>query len=188
MFSGRRRSGGSFIRIGAAALTFAGAALGPVVASAQDVKAHEAKAQAVTVKEVTLQKVPAKDLKPGDVIVKEVTLQEAPAKEAKLQPFSTEVVKVKKAHRESGMASFYRHEGKTASGMKAQGAMTAAHRRLPFGSKVRVKDMKTGKEVVVVITDRGPFTKGRVIDLSHHAALALGITGRGVAKVELVSD
>ena len=60
--------------------------------------------------------------------------------------------------------------------------------KLPFGSKVRVRDVKTGREVSVVITDRGPFTKGRIIDLSHRAAQKLGITGRGIAMVELVAE
>jgi len=89
-------------------------------------------------------------------------------------------------HREVGLASFYRADGQTASGMKV-GGMTAAHRKLPFGSRVTVKDMATGKQVVVTITDRGPFLKSRVIDLSHMAARELGITGRGVARVEVVS-
>lgn len=113
-----------------------------------------------------------------------------------IKPFTTTIEPVKitgsvkepKPHREIGIASFYRQSGKTASGAASQGGMTAAHRRLPFGSKVRVKDMKTGKEIVVVIIDRGPFTKGRVIDLSHRAAVELGITGRGIAKVELVAE
>jgi rare lipoprotein A len=89
-------------------------------------------------------------------------------------------------HREIGMASFYYGGGRTASGTIA-GGMTAAHRKLPFGSKVKVRDMKTGKEVLVTITDRGPFKKHRVIDLSHMAARELGITGRGVARVEVVA-
>ncbi len=84
------------------------------------------------------------------------------------------------------MASFYRDGGITASGVKA-GGMSAAHRKLPFGSRVKVKDVRTGKEVVVTITDRGPFKKGRVIDLSHMAARELGITGRGIARVEVIA-
>lgn len=99
--------------------------------------------------------------------------------------FVTQTVKIR---RETGLAAFYYANGPTASGMKLDHGMTAAHRRLPFGSKVRVRDVKTGREVSVVITDRGPFTKGRVIDLSHRAAQKLGITGRGIAMVELVSE
>jgi rare lipoprotein A (peptidoglycan hydrolase) len=99
--------------------------------------------------------------------------------------FVTQTVKV---HREVGLAAFYHAAGPTASGLKLSHGMTAAHRKLPFGSKVRVKDMKTGREVTVVITDRGPFTKGRVIDLAHPAAQKLGIIGRGIAMVELVAE
>lgn len=106
------------------------------------------------------------------------------AQAGEIKPFTTTLVNV---HHEVGMASFYQHGGRTASGMPAQGAMTAAHRKLPFGTQVKVKDMKTGREIIVVITDRGPFSKGRIIDLSHHAAQQLGITGRGVAMVEVSS-
>ncbi len=108
-----------------------------------------------------------------------------PAAAVDVKPFTTEVVKVR---HEVGMASFYQLTGRTASGMKGQGVMTAAHRRLPFGSRVRVKDVKTGREVVVTITDRGPFLKSRVIDLSHQAAKELGIVGRGLAMVELSTE
>lgn len=85
----------------------------------------------------------------------------------------------------SGEASFYSYRsGKTASGASFdRDAPTAAHRTLPFGTKVRVTDVATEKSVVVTITDRGPNTRGRVLDLSRAAALALGITDRGVVKV-----
>lgn len=63
------------------------------------------------------------------------------------------------------------------------GAMTAAHKSLKFGTVVRVVDQSTGKAVTVTITDRGPFVRGRIIDLSKSAAIALGMHGRGVAKV-----
>jgi rare lipoprotein A len=92
---------------------------------------------------------------------------------------------------QSGMASFYKHGGRTASGeMVNHGAMTAAHRSLPFGTRVRVTDTASGNSVVVRINDRGPFSGGRIIDLSHGAAQALGITARGVARVriEVVSN
>jgi peptidoglycan lytic transglycosylase len=107
------------------------------------------------------------------------------AQAADAKPSIPEAVKM---HREVGMASFYRAHGRTASGITGQGVMTAAHRRLPFGSRVRVRDVKTGREVVVVITDRGPFQKSRVIDLSREAAKQLGITGRGLARVELTAE
>ena len=85
-----------------------------------------------------------------------------------------------------GLASFYGHESQTASGEKFNGrAMTAAHRTLPFGTRVRVTDVATGKYVTVRINDRGPFVAGRIIDVSAAAAESLGIVGRGVTKVRL---
>ena len=63
--------------------------------------------------------------------------------------------------------------------------MTAAHKTLPFGTKVRVTNLSNGKSVVVKINDRGPFIKGRVIDLSHAAFSAIENVSRGVAKVKL---
>ena len=62
---------------------------------------------------------------------------------------------------------------------------TAAHRSLPFGTKVRVTDLATDKSVVVVITDRGPMVRDRVLDLSLGAARRLGITERGLAHVRV---
>ena len=90
----------------------------------------------------------------------------------------------------SGMASFYGNESgsKTASGERFnQNAMTAAHKSLPFGTKLRVTH--GGQSVVVTINDRGPFIKGRVLDLSTGAARAIGLTSRGVGRVtaEVVS-
>jgi rare lipoprotein A len=63
--------------------------------------------------------------------------------------------------------------------------MTAAHRSLPFGTKVRVTNKRNGRSVVVTINDRGPFIRGRVIDLSRGAAQVIGMTGAGVAPVSL---
>lgn len=84
----------------------------------------------------------------------------------------------------SGVASYYGNEAgtKTASGQRFnQHAMTAAHRTLPFGTKVRVTH--GSRSVVVTINDRGPFIRGRVLDLSKGAAHAIGLTGRGVGRV-----
>ncbi|UPK35659.1 septal ring lytic transglycosylase RlpA family protein [Bradyrhizobium sp. 186] len=93
-------------------------------------------------------------------------------------------------HSFSGIASFYGNESgsKTASGQRFnQNAMTAAHRSLPFGTKLRVTH--GGSSVVVTINDRGPFIRGRVLDLSTGAARAIGLTGAGVGRVtaEVVS-
>jgi peptidoglycan lytic transglycosylase len=93
-------------------------------------------------------------------------------------------------HSFSGMASFYGNESgsKTASGQRFnQNAMTAAHRSLPFGTKLRVTH--GDRSVIVTINDRGPFVRGRVLDLSTGAARAIGLTGAGVGRVtaEVVS-
>lgn len=79
-----------------------------------------------------------------------------------------------------GSASWYALTSKTASGERMNpAAMTAAHRSLPFGTKVVVKNQRNGREVVVRINDRGPFIKGRVIDVSKAAASALGFVSAG---------
>jgi rare lipoprotein A len=90
----------------------------------------------------------------------------------------------------SGMASYYGNESgsRTASGQRMNAnAMTAAHRSLPFGTKLRVTH--GGRSVVVTINDRGPFIRGRVLDLSTGAARVIGLTGAGVGRVvaEVVS-
>lgn len=93
------------------------------------------------------------------------------------------------AFSEYGIASWYggRWIGRlTANGETyAQGDMTAAHKKLPFNTRVRVVDLKTGKDVVVRINNRGPFVRGRVIDLSVRAAKELGTYDRGIAKVRI---
>ncbi len=85
-----------------------------------------------------------------------------------------------------GLASFYGSDQQTASGERFNPrAMTAAHRTLPFGTKVRVTNVRSGRAVTVRINDRGPFVPGRVIDLSQAAAEELGIVAHGIAKVKL---
>lgn len=88
------------------------------------------------------------------------------------------------SHSFSGMASFYGSESgsRTASGQRMNSsAMTAAHRTLPFGTKLRVTH--GDRSVIVTINDRGPFVRGRVLDLSTGAARAIGLTSRGVGMV-----
>jgi len=89
--------------------------------------------------------------------------------------------------RECGGASWYgdKFAGKrTASGVKFDpNAMMAAHRTLPFGSRVRVTDRRSGRSVTVRIVDRGPHVRGRVIDVSKAAARKLGFLARGTARV-----
>jgi rare lipoprotein A len=83
-----------------------------------------------------------------------------------------------------GSASWYALTSKTASGERMNpAAMTAAHRTLPFGTKLRVTNKKNGKSVIVRINDRGPFIKGRVIDLSKAAAQQLGFISRGHTSI-----
>ena len=89
----------------------------------------------------------------------------------------------------TGVASWYGgkfHGRRTASGETYnQHALTAAHRTLPFGTEVVVTNQNTGKSVVVRINDRGPFTGGRIIDLSHKAASQIGMINSGTARVTL---
>ena len=83
-----------------------------------------------------------------------------------------------------GMASYYWQPQALASGGRFNPhALTAAHKTLPFGTRVRVTNLNNGRSVVVVINDRGPYIKGRVIDLSLRAAQVVGMTGSGVAPV-----
>jgi rare lipoprotein A len=87
---------------------------------------------------------------------------------------------------QSGIAAVYSYRGgKTASGERANpAALTAAHRTLPFGTKVRVTNRRNGKAVVVRINDRGPFTRGRVIDLTPAAAHELGFSGLTTVRLD----
>jgi len=86
-----------------------------------------------------------------------------------------------------GLADYYHHTlygRKTASGqVLKKHLLTAAHRTLPFGTKVHVTNKRTGRSCVVVINDRGPYTKSKVIDLSHAAADQIGLLDMGTAKV-----
>jgi len=94
---------------------------------------------------------------------------------------------VASASDQCGGASWYGpgfHGKKTASGQKFnQNAMTAAHKTLPFGTVVKVTNERTGRSVKVTINDRGPFHKGRIIDLSKAAAAKLGTMSAGTGKV-----
>jgi rare lipoprotein A len=86
----------------------------------------------------------------------------------------------------TGLASYYRHGTKTASGEAFNPSeLTAAHRTLPFGTRLRVTNVTTGQSVTVRVNDRGPFIPGRIVDVSHSAAEALGMTGAGLTKVKL---
>jgi rare lipoprotein A len=83
-----------------------------------------------------------------------------------------------------GLASFYRDDGQTASGEAFDPhKMTAAHRTLPFGTRLLVTDVASGRSVTVRVNDRGPYVAGRVLDVSYSAAEKLGIVKRGISQV-----
>jgi len=86
----------------------------------------------------------------------------------------------------SGKASYYdrNYHGRLASGAAYDPEkLTAAHKTLPFGTRLRITDQRTGRSVIVIVNDRGPFTKGRILDLSYAAAVELRMTGRGFIVV-----
>jgi rare lipoprotein A len=91
------------------------------------------------------------------------------------------------ASAQCGRASWYALHSRTASGERMNpSALTAAHRSLPFGTKVKVTNKRNGRSVVVRINDRGPFIRGRMLDLSRAAANKLGFISRGHTSVCLV--
>jgi rare lipoprotein A len=86
----------------------------------------------------------------------------------------------------NGVASFYTEGTQTANGEKFDTMdMTAAHPTLPFGTRLRVTDVESGKSVTVRVNDRGPYVPGRIVDVSYSAANALGMVGKGVTNVRL---
>ena len=90
--------------------------------------------------------------------------------------------------RQCGKASWYKLGGTTASGERSNpDGLTAAHRTLPFGTLVTVTNLSNGKSVTVRINDRGPYAKGRVIDVTRAAAAQLGFIRKGVTRVEVTS-
>ncbi|MBP7215088.1 MAG: septal ring lytic transglycosylase RlpA family protein [Candidatus Kapabacteria bacterium] len=88
-----------------------------------------------------------------------------------------------------GFASYYSndfHNRKTSSGeVYDKNKLTAAHRDLPFGTKLKVTNLKNKKSVIVIINDRGPFVEGRIIDLSYRAAKEIDMLSDGIAEVEI---
>jgi rare lipoprotein A len=85
-----------------------------------------------------------------------------------------------------GVASFYKDDQATASGERFDPSqLTAAHRTLPFGTRLRVTNVETGRSVTVRVNDRGPYIAGRSVDLSYSAADTIGMVERGVTKVKI---
>lgn len=115
-------------------------------------------------------------------------LPETPTSTAPVVPSENAPAKETILLTQTGQASWYGYEGGTvtATGERynPQG-MTAAHRTLAFGSKVRVVNLRSGKSAIVTINDRGPFVRGRIIDLSQAAAEATGIKSSGVGNVRI---
>lgn len=99
------------------------------------------------------------------------------------------LVQVPAAHAQTGIASVYGYKGgRTANGEHVSTrALTAAHKTLPFGTRVRVTNKRNGRSVVVRINDRGPFIRGRIIDLTPAGARALGFSGLAPVTVTIVS-
>lgn len=93
------------------------------------------------------------------------------------------------AQKKSGVASYYGHSfhgRRTSDGSRYhRDSLTCAHRTLPFGTKVRVRNVKNGREVVVKVTDRGPFRRGGIVDLSYAAAKEIDMLSSGVVRVEV---
>jgi rare lipoprotein A len=85
-----------------------------------------------------------------------------------------------------GIASYYSYGGRTANGERYDPKqLTAAHRTLPFGTKLQVTNVNSGRSVVVRVNDRGPFIRGRVVDVSYAAARELNLLHAGTAKVKV---
>ena len=90
------------------------------------------------------------------------------------------------ADAQTGIASYYKSGRLTANGERFNpNGYTAAHRSLKFGTKVRVTNLRNGRSVIVRINDRGPFVRGRIIDLAYGAAMAVGLHNSGVAQVQV---
>ena len=101
-------------------------------------------------------------------------------------PFASDKNEAETRVASHGLASFYTEGTQTASGERFDThELTAAHRTLPFGTRLRVTNVATGRSVTVRVNDRGPFVPGRVVDVSHSAAETLGMVGGGIAKVKL---
>lgn len=100
------------------------------------------------------------------------------------------VLPVSAQQKEVGKASYYGnkfHGRRTSDGSRYhRDSLTCAHRTLPFGTMIRVRNMANGREVVVKVTDRGPFARGRIVDLSYAAAKKIDMLQAGVTRVEVV--
>jgi rare lipoprotein A len=100
--------------------------------------------------------------------------------------FTTQTRTVRRKGASHALASFYGEDSETASGEKFNpNELTAAHPTLPFGTRLRVTNVSNGRSVIVRVNDRGPFVRGRTVDVSSSAAERIGMIDQGVAKVKL---
>lgn len=171
-----------FIPLVVAGLTTAGAVVLPVLARELEPESVRESVDLALNSAIEAEALPAESL-PSDSLPAAEPVA-APVKAEPPKPPAPAVVSVS-----TGQASWYGpgfFGNRTASGeVLRPGTLTAAHRTLPFGTKVRVTNLWNGRSAVVRINDRGPFHGARVIDLAHGAANQLGLVASGVAKVKL---
>ena len=171
-----------FLPLVVAGLTTAGAVVLPVLARELEPESVRQSVDLALNSAIEAETLPAESL-PSESLP-EAEPVPAPVKAEPPKPPAPAVVSVS-----TGQASWYGpgfFGNRTASGeVLRPGTLTAAHRTLPFGTKVRVTNLWNGRSAVVRINDRGPFHGARVIDLAHGAANQLGLVASGVAKVKL---
>jgi rare lipoprotein A len=173
--------------LGALALLLSGSALVPAIAESS---------RAATTNDAVAVATPSSEVQgsSNDVAIREADSESAPPESLIKQAPPTPIAPAPKpaprvVHSAKGEASWYGpgfYGNRTANGeVFRPGTLTAAHRTLPFGTKVRVTNLWNGRSTVVRINDRGPFHGNRVIDLAHGAAHSLGVTASGIAQVRL---
>lgn len=173
--------------LGALALLLPGSALVPAIADSSFAATQNEAAVVATPIPAALEPTPEVAIREAeaDVVPDQGSTQQAPP--TRLAPAPKPAPRV--LHSSNGQASWYGpgfYGNRTANGeVFRPGTMTAAHRTLPFGTKVKVTNLWNGRTTVVRINDRGPFHGNRVIDLAHGAAHSLGVTASGIAQVRL---
>lgn len=183
----------STFSLGALALLLSGSALVPAIAESSRAATNDA-SLAVAAPSSEVQEPGAKPTAGEPVAIREADGEAQPDDRLIQQAPPTRIAPAPKparrvVHTAKGQASWYGpgfYGNRTASGeVLRPGTLTAAHRTLPFGTKVLVTNLWNGRSAVVRINDRGPFHGNRVIDLAHGAAHSLGLTASGVAQVRL---
>ncbi len=173
--------------LGALALLLSGSALVPAIAESS---------RAATTSDLVAVAMPSSEVQgpSNEIAIREADSESAPPETLIKQAPSTPIAPAPQpvprvVHSAKGQASWYGpgfYGNRTANGeVFRPGTLTAAHRTLPFGTKVRVTNLWNGRSAVVRINDRGPFHGNRVIDLAHGAAQTLGVTASGIAHVRL---